>query len=438
MQKIWLIIRREYITRVRKKSFIVITFLIPTMMFGLISLFVYMAMKSEQKQTIVVNDESGFFINKIDTVQKSYTITYDSPKPGESNKELVERTGSDIYLNIFPFVNNKPDSVNIYKDGGVSMAAENFITSQLDNIFQIKQLTDAGIDKTQIDSIQKSSVHIKTIDLKDNKETNTTVASGVGYVMGLLIYLVIFIYGASVMRGVMEEKTNRIAEVIISSVKPFQLMMGKIIGIALVGLTQFVMWIGLMFILSFVLPLLIPGIGEVLHSSSMNSMQMGMPGQLASMPANENIAMMQSFMNQNWGKIFGCFLFYFLGGYFLYASMFAAVGSLVNEDPQEAQQLTIPVTMPIILGFVIMVTTVKEPNSTLAIFGSMFPLTSPIVMLARIPYGVPTSQLVLSMVFLVAGFLFMTWLSAKIYRTGILLYGKKTTWKEVIKWIRYS
>ncbi|MBK6330145.1 MAG: ABC transporter permease [Bacteroidetes bacterium] len=436
MNKIWLIIRREYITRVRKKSFIVTTLLIPIMMFGLITLFVYMAIKSEEKQKIIVYDESGIFENQLDTTQESYTVLYEKIKPGETNSAFIERNDADIYLHIFPFVNNAPDSVHIYKEGGVSLSAKGFITDQLDNIYQIKQLQDAGINKTQIDSIQNSSINVKSFDLKDNKETNSEIASSIGYFMGFLIYMVIFIYGAGVMRGVMEEKTNRIAEVIISSVKPFQLMMGKIIGIALVGLTQFMMWIGLMLILQLLLPFLIPGLGDVLHGGA--SMTPEMQQQMNAMGTGENMGMIQSLMNQNWGLILGCFLFYFLGGYFLYASMFAAVGSLVNEDPQEAQQITIPITMPIILGFIIMATSVKDPNSSLSVFGSLFPLTSPIVMLARIPYGVPLWQLLLSMTLLIAGFLFMTWLSAKIYRTGILLYGKKITWKEVYKWIRYS
>lgn len=436
MNKIWLIIRREYITRVRKKSFIVTTLLIPIMMFGLISLFVYMAVKSEQKQTIVINDESGFFVHKMDTVQKSYSLLYEKLKSGESNSDLLKRTDADIYLHIYPFKNNQPDSIHIYKEGGVSLSAKEFISSEIDQIFQIKQLEDAGIDKAQIDSIQNSSIDIRSFDLKDNKETNSEIASSIGYAMGFLIYLVIFIYGAGVMRGVMEEKTNRIAEVIVSSVKPFQLMMGKIIGIALVGLTQFVMWIGLMMLLQLLIPLLVPGVADMLHGGM--NMPAEMQGQVGNIAKGENISVIQSVLNQNWGLIIGCFLFYFLGGYFLYASMFAAVGSLVNEDPQEAQQLTIPVTMPIILGFIIMATSVKDPNSTLSVFGSLFPLTSPIVMLARIPYGVPAWQLVLSMVLLVVGFVFMTWVSAKIYRTGILLYGKKTSWKEVIKWMRYS
>jgi ABC-2 type transport system permease protein len=153
---------------------------------------------------------------------------------------------------------------------------------------------------------------------------------------------------------------------------------------------------------------------------------------------NDKLKLFNAIKDQNWGVILSCFLFYFLGGYFLYAAMFAAVGSLVNEDPQEAQQLTIPITMPIIFGFIIMATSVNDPHSNLSVFGSLFPLTSPIVMMARIPYGVPIWQLILSMGLLVLGFVIMTWLSAKIYRTGILLYGKKVTWKEVLKWIRYS
>lgn len=257
----------------------------------------------------------------------------------------------------------------------------------------------------------------------------------IGYVMGFLIYLVILIYGMSVMRGVSEEKTNRVAEVIISSVKPFHLMLGKIIGIAMVGLTQFVMWLLLTGLLQFMLPLFVPGLGDMLHSGpAMADVQQKMQ----SVDQHELASFLQTLYAQNWALIIGCFLFYFLGGYFLYASMFAAVGSMVNEDQQEAQQMTLPITMPIIFGFIIMASTIKDPNSPLSVFGSLFPLTSPIVMMARIPYGVPAWQIALSMLLLVGGFTFMTWLSARIYRTAILLYGKKVTWKEVFKWLRYQ
>ncbi len=432
MNKIWLIIQREYISRVKKKSFLVTTLLIPILMFGLIATMAYMAAKSEQKEAIAVIDESGVFINKMDTSSSSYTITYIADDTHENYTTLLEKNKCDILLHIYPFKNGLPDSVNIYKDGGVSLSAKEFISDDMNTIYQIKQMQDEGIDKEKIDSINNSSIRLKSFDLKNNQETSSEIATMIGYVTGFLIYLVILIYGMGVMRGVMEEKTNRIAEVIISSVRPFQLMMGKIVGIALVGLTQFLLWLILTGSLQFLLPLFIPELRQAMHPSSAAGMDA-----MSKVPTSELAGIFNSLSNQHWSLILSCFLFYFLGGYFLYAAMFAAVGSLVNEDQQEAQQMTIPITMPIILAFFIMTSAIKDPNSTLAIFGSMFPLTSPIVMMARIPYGVPAWQIATSMLLLVAGFVLMTWLSAKIYRTGILMYGKKASWKEVIKWMRY-
>lgn len=432
MNKIWLIIQREYISRVKKKSFLVTTLLIPILMFGLIATMAYMAAKSEQKEAIAVIDESGVFINKMDTSSSSYTITYIADDTHENYTTLLEKNKCDILLHIYPFRNGLPDSINIYKDGGVSLSAKEFISDDMNTIYQIKQMQDEGIDKDKIDSINNSSIRLKSFDLKNNQETSSEIATMIGYVTGFLIYLVILIYGMGVMRGVMEEKTNRIAEVIISSVRPFQLMMGKIVGIALVGLTQFLLWLILTGSLQFLLPLFIPELRQAMHPSSAAGMDA-----MSKVPTSELAGIFNSLSNQHWSLILSCFLFYFLGGYFLYAAMFAAVGSLVNEDQQEAQQMTIPITMPIILAFFIMTSAIKDPNSTLAIFGSMFPLTSPIVMMARIPYGVPAWQIATSMLLLVAGFVLMTWLSAKIYRTGILMYGKKASWKEVIKWMRY-
>ena len=437
MNKIFIILQREYLTRVKKKSFLILTFLVPILIFGVSLLMVYIAVQGEEKQKIVVNDESGVFFNQLDKNNKTYTFFDGEPKGNETNRDFVKRVDADIYVHVLPFVQNRPDSILIYKEGGVSLGASMFLSTKLDNIYRIKLMEEAGIDKAKIESIQNYNLQIKSYDLKDNKETNSGIASGIGYVMGILIYMVIFIYGSGVMRGVMEEKTNRIAEVIISSVKPFQLMMGKILGIGLVGLTQFLLWGVLILLLQFLLPLFIPALGDILQAK--DNLVTAMPAsEMPNMGSSESLAMIQSIMNQNWGLIIACFIFYFLGGYFIYASLFAAVGSLVNEDPQEAQQLTLPVSMPIIFGFVILMTALKEPNSSLSIFGSLFPLTSPIVMMGRIPYGVPVFQLILSMGLLVIGFLLITWLSGKIYRTGILLYGKKVTWKEVFKWIRHS
>ena len=434
MNKIWLIIQREYLSRVKKKSFLVTTLLVPILMAGLTFTMVYIATKSKQKQAIAVIDESGIFKGKMDTTSSSYSIKYIDENITDDHHSILEKNDCDILVHIYPFKNNLPDSIHVFKDGGVSLSANDFISDDLNTIFQVKQLQDAGIDKTKIDSINETSIELKSYDLKSNKETRSEIAMIIGYGMGIIIYFVIFIYGVSVMRGVSEEKTNRIAEVIISSVKPFQLMMGKIIGIAFVGLTQFLLWLILTGVLQVFLPLFMPSLAHSVQPVGLADAQ----AQLQQVPQSEMNSFLQSLMSQNWTLIIGCFLFYFLGGYFLYAAMFAAVGSMVNEDQQEAQQMTFPITIPIIFGAVIMGSSINDPNSPLSIFGSLFPLTSPIVMMGRIPYGVPAWQLILSMSLLVLGFLGMTWLSAKIYRAGILMYGKKASWKEALKWIRQS
>ena len=249
------------------------------------------------------------------------------------------------------------------------------------------------------------------------------VAYGVSFACGILIYMMMIIYGTQVMRGVTEEKTNRIAEVVVSSVKPFQLMMGKIIGIGAVGLTQFAIWIILMFMMQLTIPLIFPDLFTQVNASANNPATTSMIAEVTQGLSSLPIL-----------KIALSFLFYFLGGYLTYASLFAAIGSVVSEDQQEAQQLVFPVLMPIILGFVIMMKAINEPNSNMAIFGSIFPLTSPIVMMGRITYDIPLWQMAVSMILLVGCFLFFTWITANIYRTGILMYGKKPSWKEMIKW----
>lgn len=221
MNKIFIILQREYLTRVKKKSFLILTFLVPILIFGVSLLMVYIAVQGEEKQKIVVNDESGVFFNQLDKNNKTYTFFDGEPKGNETNRDFVKRVDADIYVHVLPFVQNRPDSILIYKEGGVSLGASMFLSTKLDNIYRIKLMEEAGIDKAKIDSIQNYNLQIKSYDLKDNKETNSGIASGIGYVMGILIYMVIFIYGSGVMRGVMEEKTNRIDEVIISSVKPF-------------------------------------------------------------------------------------------------------------------------------------------------------------------------------------------------------------------------
>ena len=263
------------------------------------------------------------------------------------------------------------------------------------------------------------------------EKANSGLAYGIGFGSGILIYITLFIYGAAVMRGVMEEKMNRIAEVVISSVRPFQLMAGKIIGIAAVGLTQLLIWFILIIVLSSALSSFISP-DTLQHVQSANSAMSSSANNTAALGfLNAKSTLAQA----NWALIIPCFLFYFIGGYLFYAALFAAVGSVVNEDPQEAQSLMLPITMPIILSFIIMTTAAAKPDTPIAVWASIIPFSSPIVMMARIPSGVPVWQLALSMISLVAGFIFTTWLAAKIYRTGILLYGKKVTFREMAKWL---
>jgi ABC-2 type transport system permease protein len=298
------------------------------------------------------------------------------------------------------------------------------------------------VDPRRIDSIKNRA---EAVSLETNKrgedggikKSDFSVASSLGYITAFLIYIMMIIYVTMVMRGVMEEKTNRIAEVVISSVKPFQLMVGKIVGIGAVGLTQFLIWIILIGVISTVASSMIPP--EVLQQ--MQDAQNNVPGSTAqtseSIKTLANAQLMLS--NINWPLVIGCFLFYFFGGYLFYAALFAAVGSAVNEDAQDAQSLTFPIMLPIILAIIIMINSINDPSSSLATWASIIPFTSPVVMMSRIPFGVPDTvpywELGLSMALLVAGFLATTWLSAKVYRTGILLYGKKPTWKEMVKWI---
>jgi ABC-2 type transport system permease protein len=273
-----------------------------------------------------------------------------------------------------------------------------------------------GIDENKKQIISKSQVSVTSKDLQ-GQAANEKVASTIGFVAGFLIYLILLIYGSQVMMGVMEEKTNRIAEVIISSVKPFQLMLGKIIGIGLVALTQFLLWIAFIFV-----------IYNLTRATSNSSETVNnMVGQVQNTFTNLNIPVILFF-----------FGFYFLGGFFFYSSLYAAIGSAVNEDMREAQSLSFPVTMLVILSIAMMSISINDPTGKLAIWASIIPFSSPIIMMTRIPFGVPGTvpwwQLGLSMALLIAGFLFTTWLSGKIYRTGILMYGKKPSWKEMIKW----
>jgi ABC-2 type transport system permease protein len=429
MNKILLIIQREYLTRVRKRSFLLTTILVPIIIIGFYAAIIAVAVSdTSETQRIAVIDDGNLFAGKIEADKKE-SITYDLLKsePFDSFKTKYRDQGYSALLYIPELNLSHPEKIQLHSRSAVSLIVKNKIENKVDKAIEQKRLLNENIDPQKYESI-KSDINIEnTLDSGDGEKKSVEgVAYAVAFAAGILIYMILLIYGSMVMRGVMEEKTNRISEVVISSVKPFQLMMGKIIGIGAVGITQFIIWIVLIGLLQFTMPLLFPSLAGQVPQAGPQGVPMATDATMISKIAEglQSIPM---------GLLLFCFLFYFLGGYLMYASLFAAIGS-VSEDQQEAQQLVFPVMMPIILGFVILTKAIQDPNSGIAVFGSLFPLTSPIVMLGRIPFGVPYSQLILSMAFLILFFLFCTWLAGRIYRTGILMYGKKGSWKEMMKW----
>ena len=438
MNKIWLIIQREYTTRVKNKRFILVTFLMPVLIIGFGFGIGYLSATGTEHRKIAVVDPNGFIRNSLkNTSQIEFSF------PAEVDTLNYNKKGYTDILIIPKFDGVKKTDYILRSKKSMGLMLQNSITDKINGAIEDKMLQESGIQQSTLDSIHKASqfAELKAYEDKGSsiKESNAGLAMGIGYASGFLIYITLFIYGSMVMRGVMEEKTNRIAEVIISSVKPFELMMGKIIGIGAVGLTQFIMWIVLILTLSSIAMGFLPA--DVQHQVAglqQSNGQMG-AGMMQASDAAKNIYTFQHTMQTaNWPLILSCFVFYFLGGYLFYSALFAAVGSVVNEDPQDAQSLMFPITMPIIFSYLITNMVTQNPNTPLAFWASIIPFSSPMVMMARIAYGVPSAvsywELALSMTILIGGFLFTTWLSGKIYRTGILLYGKKVNWKTMIKW----
>ena len=440
MNKTVLIIKREYLTRVRKKTFILSTILTPLLIAVVMGVFIYISVKNVREEKVAVVDPTGIFKSSL---ASSKSVTYDFNTSVDTSNFALKGYSAVLYAPHSGI--NNTDNFKVVSENSMSRFANDKIEEDVNRTMENNMISqELKIDPKRIDSIKTRAGAIKVEQVKKsdlnnpNAGSSFNVASSIAYACGFLIYITLFIYGVMVMRGVMEEKTNRIAEVVISSVRPFQLMMGKILGIGAVGLTQFFIWIILIGLISTVITSFIP------HEAllQMQHAQANMPGAEAqTSEAMQTLAQTSNTLgNIHWGLIIGCFIFYFIGGYLFYAALFAAVGSAINEDPQDAQSLTFPITIPIVIGMLIMINSINDPNSSLVKVASLIPFTSPIVMMSRIPFGVPDTvpywQLGLSMFLLAAGFLLTTWLSAKIYRTGILMYGKKPTWKEMIKWIR--
>ena len=439
MNKIGLIIKREYLTRVRKRSFLIMTFLGPILLAAIYIIPIMLALhssSSSQNIRVAVVDESHWFEDSFKNNEQHTFVTMPG-QPIDSVKEMVKNGVFDMALYVPPTQLNIPSNGVIYSLRQVPLEMETYINNVMQKEIEDQKLMAQGVDPEIVSAVKTNvNLQVMRMDEKGNeKETFTQVQFALGMILAMLIYFFIMLFGGQVMQGVIEEKTNRIIEVIISSVKPFQLMMGKIVGVSLVALTQFVMWT------------LLSGVLYVGFSAFVG---LGKPGVLSSgtvmtqeiagndVMSNEGVQqILQIAQSIDFGTILGTFVIFFILGYLLYATLYAAVGSLVDNNT-DSQQFMLPITVPLIIALISSFYIVNNPDSGLAFCLSMIPLTSPIAMMVRIPFGVPIWQIVLSVVILAGTFVLMTWIAAKIYRTGILMYGKKLSYKEIFKWLKYK
>ncbi|MCW0483365.1 ABC transporter permease [Gaoshiqia sediminis] len=445
MNKALLILKREYLTRVRKKSFVILTLLVPFLFAGMTILPAWLAMQDDKEErTIAVYDGTGIFLGRLESTD--YTKFHFIPQDEYAKiKEDIRNSPFYAVLFIPPNVLTA-NRAQLFSDKQVTIDVKSMVAGKLGTILENdkkKQVIDqSGLpDLEEKLAATKTHINLETIKIDQQGsavKSSTELAMAVGYAAGFIIYMFVFIYGTMVMRGVMEEKTSRIVEVIISSVKPTQLMFGKIVGIGLVGLTQLLFWViigGAIVagVQSFV------GGGEVTTlEQSQNLMSTSGVAIEAATAEQQNMALeiIDMIGNLNLPLIFGSFLFYFLGGFLLYSSLLGAVGSAVDHD-EDAQQLMLPVTLPLIFSIIILFPVVKNPEGALAFWASLIPFTSPVIMMVRVPFGVPVWELLLSMGILLASIWGIIWVAGKIYRTGILMYGKKVNFKEIVKWLFY-
>ena len=436
MNKILLITKREYLTRVRKKSFIIMTILSPVLMTLLFLIPIWLATKTDNdEKRIAIIDQSHKFSHAI---LETENLKIDFIENKTLDQLQAESKDGSYYAVMKIPVNFKTDTIAIYSYKQPSLEIKSYLVQSIQSEVQKQNLIELNID---LQDLSKSNTPVNVTSRKWTEQgkyekSYTEVSMGIGFLAAIIIYMFIFIYGAQVMRGVMEEKMSRIVEIIVSSVKPFQLMMGKIFGVALVALTQFSLWGVLTGIFIFIAKLLFLGGKQKEVADVPNS------GIISQLTANSEFSdIFTALLNIDFGLLIFCLIFFFIGGYLLYASLFAAIGSAVDNET-DTQQFMLPITIPLILSFIMAESIISNPDGAVAFWFSIIPLTSPIVMMVRLAIGVPEVvpywQLILSMVLLVLAFLGTTWFASKIYRTGILLYGKKITYKELWKWLRYK
>ncbi|MGI4743459.1 MAG: ABC transporter permease [Janthinobacterium lividum] len=459
MDKIWLIIQREYLTRVRKKSFLVISLLAPLLLGGS-TIAVSKLNSASGPDVVAVHDASG--LQLASHLQDTDEVHFVPATPGslaEAQAAFEKAKPKQAALLSFPagFALDSTKGIQILAKGNVSLKRQNNIRKAVNKAVGELKMARSGLQQATIDNLQaKVDLAAINLDERGGKRNDVGTTTAMAYFLSILVYMFIFIYGVQVMRGVSEEKSNRIMEVMISSVKPFQLMMGKILGIAGVVLTQFALWLVLSWgITTVLMPMLMKadkpattitasGTTTAHSATPAASPAVATPGaardEAAATPQpGQPFSIWSVLDGLPIGSIIGGFLFYFLGGYLLYSAMFAAIGSAV-DDQTDAQQFMFPVTIPLILSYIVSINVIinGDPSGPLAFWLSMIPFTSPIAMVMRLPFGVPTWQLVLSGALLIAGFVGVTWVAARIYRVGILMYGKKVTYKELSKWMFYK
>jgi ABC-2 type transport system permease protein len=436
MKKIWLIIQREYWVRVRKPTFIVMTLLGPIFIAAIYAVPIYLAMQDTDTRTIQVLDESKLLADKLKSNAKLKFVSLGEVSLQQAQAAYKE--SQDYALLYVPKLNlDKPEGIKLYSKKNISFEIATDIQGMAEKELENIKLIQAGIDPELLAKTDlKVKVDTQLLSEEGEKSSNVWATFGVGMVGALFLYASLFIYGVQVMRGVIEEKTNRIIEVIISSVKPLELMLGKIIGVGLVGLTQFLIWTVLAGVLTTASAQLLVDKQKIEQRQKENLEKQDLEEQVEkgiTPKATSPLDFLQSF---NIPLLIGSFIFYFLGGYLLYSALFAAIGSAVDAET-DTQQFMLPITAPIIFSIVVAQFVARDPDGPLAFWLSMLPFTSPVIMMVRLPFGVDTWQLLLSMALLVAGFIGTTWVAARIYRIGVLMYGKKVTYKELYKWMLY-
>jgi ABC-2 type transport system permease protein len=430
MNKIWLIIGREYSSRVRKKSFIVMTILGPLLFGALFIIPIWLATKdSTEVRTIQVLDESGLFAGAFED-SETLNFSYTNLQIDEAKQQLDESHSFGL-LHI-PEINiHNPQGITLYSESSPGTRLKNSLERILERQIQDLKLEESQINKETLQAL-KTDINLREVNIAggEEKAASTGIYAGIGYVTAFGIYFFIFLYGAQVMRGVIEEKSSRIIEVIISSVKPFQLMTGKIIGLAAVGLTQFLLWV---IFTSAIYMLILSLYGLDAQAAAELSQMQGQAGSLNDAQL-QMAGITEVLSSLNIVELVLCFIFYFLAGYLLYGALFAAVGSAVDSEA-DSQQFMLPITIPLIASIISLGAVINDPNGTLAFWLSIIPFTSPVVMMMRIPFGVPAWELALSMLLLIAGFLFTSWMAGRIYRIGILMHGTKINYKVLGKWL---